>query len=426
MSGADAEPPRQTRRAPAVPPGIAAEMAAAGGTVTFARFMDLALTHPTEGYYSRAARLLGPRGHFSTAPRLSAAFNLAVCRLLEELVDELAGATAGPVALVELGAGEADLAKAVLRDWDGRRNDLRDAIDYSIVEVPGRLRVRQRRALAGAVQKGWRIGWTDGLPEAFGDGAGAGSAQAARAIAAFGNEFIDALPVHRVDVRGDEALETWVELIEGVSGYALRETLRPLSQAAEEELALLFGSTGAAQLRRLTSDGSIELRPAVGALLGELAATQLPVCLLTVDYGEWFAEAQEPPAGRQTQTAVPAGSSSAPERAPLRRRTIRGYFRHQTVADPYVRVGSQDLTADVDFFALDRHGRRYGFETVLFTSVAALLTANGAEKRLDALRAKVAAGRGTLGADREATVLAALLDEAGVGGAFKVMLQARE
>ena len=127
------------------------------------------------------------------------------------------------------------------------------------------------------------------------------------------------------------------------------------------------------------------------------------------------------------QAAGAGGPLTAPAQAPRRHRTIRGYFRHQTVADPYVRVGRQDLTADVDFFALDRHGRRHGFETVLFTTVAALLKANGGEGRLETLRSRAAAGRrGALTADRDATVLAALLDEDGVGGAFKVMLQARE
>jgi hypothetical protein len=66
---------------------IAELIAAEGGEVTFARFMELALTHPTLGYYSRADRLLGRRGDFNTAPALSPFFNRTLARLVTELLD---------------------------------------------------------------------------------------------------------------------------------------------------------------------------------------------------------------------------------------------------------------------------------------------------------------------------------------------------
>jgi SAM-dependent MidA family methyltransferase len=81
------------------------------------------------------------------------------------------------------------------------------------------------------------------------------------------------------------------------------------------------------------------------------------------------------------------------------------------------------LTADVDFRALDMHGTALGFETVLYVTVAEFLRGAGAEVELD--RARKAAST-SLDIDREATVLAALLDPEDVGGRFKVMLQVRE
>ena len=108
--------------------------------------------------------------------------------------------------------------------------------------------------------------------------------------------------------------------------------------------------------------------------------------------------------------------------------------------DPLARAGRQDLTADVDFAALDLHGRKEGFETVLFTTLAGFLRGGGAEDELRALRARLAdrfdppgapAAVATsepdpLEADRQATVLANLLDEDDLGGAFKLMVQVRE
>jgi SAM-dependent MidA family methyltransferase len=144
------------------------------------------------------------------------------------------------------------------------------------------------------------------------------------------------------------------------------------------------------------------------------------VFLLWVDFGLWLGGGA-PGGGR-----APRSGGEAP-RQPLRGRTLRGYFRHQRVFDPYVRIGRQDLTADVDFSALDLHGRQVGFETVLFTSVAALLCADGGEDRLRRLHT-TAGGTSSraLTADREATVLEALLDDEGIGGTFKVMLQVKE
>jgi SAM-dependent MidA family methyltransferase len=109
------------------------------------------------------------------------------------------------------------------------------------------------------------------------------------------------------------------------------------------------------------------------------------------------------------------------------RRTIRGYFRHQLVVDPYARVGHQDLTADVDFRAVDLHGSATGFETVLFTTVADLLRADGGQDRLSELRGRaLSPSTDALQAGREAQVLENLLDPGRLGGAFKAMLQVRE
>ena len=75
-----------TAESPA-PSSIVELIDAEGGQVTFARFMEIALTHPTLGYYSRVDRLLRHGGDFSTAPALSPFFNTTLARLVTELVD---------------------------------------------------------------------------------------------------------------------------------------------------------------------------------------------------------------------------------------------------------------------------------------------------------------------------------------------------
>jgi SAM-dependent MidA family methyltransferase len=404
------------------PPGIGAALQAEGGRVTLARFMDLALTHPAEGYYARADRVLGRRGDFSTAPSLSPAFNEIVGRLVAELAEAAirSGGAAFPVVglgfgtsphmgVVELGGGEGHLAQALLGGWDRARRDLRRRLSYCIVEVGIGLRRRQESALSELRDAGWDVRWGAELREACGGVAPA---------VIVGNEFIDAIPVHVVDVHGPVPREAWV-----ASDGGLVETWGELSPGAESELTFLFETADAERLRSLTRDGIIELRPGVARLMAEIAEVMPSGSLVTIDYGEWHGEPVGP-GGVPAAGDVPQACGTRPPGS--RRRTLRGYFRHQMTCDPLARAGRQDLTADVDFAALDLHGRQAGFETVVFTSLAAFLAAGGAGQELAALREAFSQMLADpLEADRQATVLEALLDEEGLGGSFKVMVQVR-
>jgi hypothetical protein len=53
---------------------IREHIAAAGGWISFERYMDLALYAPGLGYYSAGAHKLGAGGDFTTAPEISALF----------------------------------------------------------------------------------------------------------------------------------------------------------------------------------------------------------------------------------------------------------------------------------------------------------------------------------------------------------------
>jgi SAM-dependent MidA family methyltransferase len=61
---------------------IRAEIAAAGGWISFARYMELALHAPGLGYYARGARKFGAEGDFVTAPELGSLFGRTLARQL--------------------------------------------------------------------------------------------------------------------------------------------------------------------------------------------------------------------------------------------------------------------------------------------------------------------------------------------------------
>ena len=134
---------------------IEAEIAAKGGWISFARYMQLALHEPGVGYYVSGARKFGADGDFVTAPELGSLFGRTLARELRAF-DRI----------LEIGAGSGALADVLA---DGR--------EYLILETSADLIRRQKEKL------GQRVRHIDRLPERFSG-------------AVVANEVADAIPVH--------------------------------------------------------------------------------------------------------------------------------------------------------------------------------------------------------------------------------------
>ena len=157
---------------------IRAEIAEAGGAISFTRFMDLALYAPGLGYYRAGARKFGPGGDFVTAPELSPLFSRCLARQCQQILEALGGGM-----LLELGAGTGVMAADLL-------GELRvlDALPerYAILELSGELCERQRQTLEERVPELLdRVVWLDALPD-----------PGLRGVV-LGNEVLDALPAER-------------------------------------------------------------------------------------------------------------------------------------------------------------------------------------------------------------------------------------
>ncbi|MEL6902265.1 MAG: SAM-dependent methyltransferase, partial [Cyanobacteria bacterium J06606_4] len=61
------------------------------------------------------------------------------------------------------------------------------------------------------------------------------------------------------------------------------------------------------------------------------------------------------------------------------------YYRHSYHNDPFIHIGEQDITAHVEFTALEVQGQAAGLKTVGFTQQALFLMALGLSDRLSAL-----------------------------------------
>ncbi|MBV8975040.1 MAG: hypothetical protein JOY74_07960, partial [Sinobacteraceae bacterium] len=93
---------------------IAAQLLAAGGWLSFERFMELALYAPGLGYYSAGSAKLGPEGDFVTAPEVSDLFSRCIARQCAAVLGDVGGE------ILEIGAGSGRMAAAVLTELAAR------------------------------------------------------------------------------------------------------------------------------------------------------------------------------------------------------------------------------------------------------------------------------------------------------------------
>ncbi len=117
---------------------IAAEIAAQGGWISFADYMQLALYAPGLGYYTGGAAKFGPGGDFVTAPSLGPLFAQTLATQVVELVSRSAPH------LLEFGAGGGEFAGDLLAELDRRGCGVRS---YSILEPGTELKERQRATI---------------------------------------------------------------------------------------------------------------------------------------------------------------------------------------------------------------------------------------------------------------------------------------
>ena len=253
-----------------------------------------------------------------------------------------------PFTLIEYGAGAGTLALAILAGLRDDGSPLADALAYAPVEL-NRHRLAELRARAAAV----------GLPVV--DAAGLDDAPAAGAVLA--NEFLDALPVHLVEVREGRPREVHVGI--GCDG-AFEDVLGELSDAAVATRLEALDAVGIA----LAEGQRLEVRPAVEAWAREVGRRLAAGLVLVLDYG------------------APAADLYGPRRRAGTLMTYRGHVAEGDPGAPYRDIGERDITAHVDTTALGAALAGAGFDLLGET------TPGGAARRLRARGAGPAAPGG--------------------------------
>jgi SAM-dependent MidA family methyltransferase len=303
---------------------LAAEINAAGGWLSFERFMDLALYAPGLGYYSGGAQKLGERGDFTTAPEVSRLFGACVAAQCAEVMGEI-----GAGCVLEIGAGSGRLAADLLArlETHGRLPE-----NYWILEVSADLRQRQRAHLEKRLpQLLHRVHWLDRPPEKSFDGV------------ILANEVLDALPVARFRWHSNAVEELGVE----IRGQEFSWGARRANAAMLEVCRALCAIAGP------WDDGYVsEYCPRLGAWTRAVTQPLRRGAVLWFDYG------------------LPRAQYYLPER---HEGTLACHFRQRLSDDPFANIGLQDISAWVDFTRVAEASRESGFELAGFTTQAHFL-----------------------------------------------------
>ena len=363
------------------------------GRITFAEFMEVALFWPQGGYY-RGRSPVGVPGDYYTSPSVHPAFGALLAVQLLQMWDLLDRPQ--PFTVVEMGAGNGLLACDILNYSSHFIPEFRRSLRYVCLDI---------RAVAGlesslpSIQNAPEISRiAAAVPTA---GASADSPSGSRALrygiplsgvrgCILSNELLDAFPVHQVKVRRGKLREVYVALQDG-------QLLETLGEPSCPELPGRLGSVGV----ELAEGQVAEINLGIDRWAGEIASALESGFVLTVDYGKTATQLY-------SEEERPDG-------------TLTTYYRHTQTDDPFRHVGSQDITAQVDFTAVVQAGRAHGLGLLGYTRQSEFLRSLGLGDWQRSL------GGLSLSQQQTQANRAGILDLARIGGLgdFKVLVQGK-
>ncbi|GAB4189811.1 MAG: SAM-dependent methyltransferase [Coleofasciculaceae cyanobacterium] len=407
--------------------------AAPNQRITFAEYMDLALYHPEYGYYATGAVNIGSEGDFFTSPHLGRDFGELLAEQFAQMW-EILGRPA-PFTLVEMGAGQGLLAADILHYLYRTYPGCFEVVEYIIVEKAAGLIAQQKQQLQrlSLGTKSLPLQWTtlEEIPENSIIGC------------CFSNELVDAFPVHQVVMEGGQLREIYVTTTEqDVRNQQLVERFRqnvstsPESGVNDEQSQIVkAGAEQEINVVEVTDACSTshlsEYFDFIGIDLMSGAYAEgyrTEVNLAALDWLKTVANRLK----RGFLLTIDYGYSADRYYLPARDRgTLQCYYRHQHHDNPYVNIGQQDITAHVNFTALERQGEVCGLRQVGFTQQSLFLMALGLGDRIARLSSPdsdrnqaIAKGQDIVAVMRRRQVLHELMNPMGLGG-FGVLVQSK-
>lgn len=352
--------------------------------ITFADYMNWVLYHPEYGYYSINKPKLGAEGDFVTSPYLGSDFGEMLAEQFFQMWEILDYPNA--FTLVEMGAGQGILASDILLYLQKKYPAFFKSLNYIIIEKSNFLKAQQQHQLKKTLSDAISIQWCDleDIPNNNIIGC------------FFSNELVDAFPVHQVIVQNKQLQEIYITLDSEVK---FKEIIAELST---EKITDYFKLIDINLCSNFYPEGYRTEVNLVALDWMKTISTKLNQgFILTIDYG-YTAQ----------RYYLPSRTEG----------TLQCYYQHRHHNDPYLNIGRQDITAHVNFTALQLYGKDWGIDAVGFTQQALFLMALGLGDRIAALSQPSDYSISEVLQRREC--LHSLIDPMGLGN-FGVLLQSK-
>ena len=305
---------------------IKQEMSSLNGVMSFSRFMELALYHPTLGYYNSDSFTLGSQGDFTTSPEISPVFAKTIAKWFGDALYHIENGS-----VLEFGAGTGRFAGDVLNALACLNKAPKQ---YYIYEPNAGLRLKQQTYLAAQYPTQFnQIHWLEKLPQQF-DGI------------IFANEVLDALPVHRLRMGDNGMMERCVSWRDDQFCWVDQPCTTAITHAVNQNEALLHAAVGY----------ETEVNLSIPDFIQSAAHCLRKGVVLFIDYGYGQFEYYRPERKNGTLTC---------------------FYKHHHHHDPLVIPGLQDITAHVDFTYVAENSVNNGLSLLGYTTQAGFLLENG-------------------------------------------------
>jgi SAM-dependent MidA family methyltransferase len=301
------------------------------GPIPFSRYMRMSLYEFGLGYYARPREQFGRAGDFYTSSDVHAVFGRLLCRQFEEMWRVLGSPK--QIDVVEFGPGRGLLAMDIL-DWAEKKfPDFAAALHYRLIETSEWLRDKQTERLSRHIATEHATIHAS-IEEA--------EPKLGHVLIVLGNEFFDALPVDIVTAEG--------EIRVGV-----------------DEKGSFVETTAPARRELLDYIDRFGVHPEPGG--------RVEVNLAAVDYMRRISVLFEDRRG--FGMFIDYGYTRQEQQAGRHLDTLLTYRQHQTSPNPYEAPGEQDITAHVNFTALQAVAEESQMDSLALLKQSQLLVGIG-------------------------------------------------
>lgn len=308
------------------------------GPISFHDFMEMALYYPELGYYTSAKEKFGKEGDYFTAPFFTNVYGAVIAKQLEEMWILLGKKE---FTIVEYGAGTGSLCADILDHLKSNKS-FYEKLSYVIIEKSDSLKDQQKLFLNNS-ELSRKVKWIASIKE-----------MSSFIGCVLANEVLDNFSVHKVLVEENELMESYVD-----HNNSFNEVLKPAPHYLQEYFKQLNVI--------LPNDFCSEVNLEAIQWLKNISEVMTKGFIITIDYGFLSSELYQP----QRKLG-----------------TIVCYHKHSVNDQPFANLGEQDITAHVNFSALDHWGKRNGLQNCGFTTQSQFLSGLGLTEHLRQLEVK--------------------------------------